>query len=74
MSMVTLTNIILAQTQAEKVKAEKLHRESVKNQPSDAEIITSFLGNCTTKKDKPVLNKGEFADLEDGKVAIKKSS
>lgn len=74
MSMVTLANIILAQTPEEKIEAEKLHREYVKKQPSDAEIITSFLGNCTTKQDSPVLNKAEFADLEDGKVVIKKSS
>lgn len=74
MSGITFANMCLANTPEEKAEAEKLHRADVKSQPSDAENITNFLSNCSTKQDKPVLNKGEFADLENGKVTIKKSN
>jgi hypothetical protein len=74
MSALTFGNMCLAQTDEEKAKAKKLHREDIKNQPSDAELLTEFLNNCSTKQDKPILSKGEFADLENGKITIKKSN
>lgn len=71
MSMITLCNIALAKTDEEKAEAERIHREDVKNKPSDAEVITEFLSNCSTNSGDSVLNKGEFADLENGKITIK---
>lgn len=74
MSFITLANIALAKTDEERKEAERIHREDVKNRPSDAEQITSFLQNCTTSSGEQVLKSGEYADLDSGKVTVKKSN
>lgn len=74
MSMITLCNIIRAKTDEEILEAERIHREDLKNKPSDAEILTDFLSNCSTSKGNPLLNKGQFANLENGKITVKSSN
>ena len=74
MSMITFCNIVMAKTDEERKSAELIHREDVKNKPSDSEVITDFLSNCSTNSGDSALKKGEFADLENGKITIKKSN
>ncbi|MYM61610.1 hypothetical protein GTG28_20630 [Vibrio sp. OCN044] len=73
MSRVTLANILLAKTSEEKEAAKKAHAEDLANRPSDSEIITSFLQNCTTGRGEPVLQRDEMAEFSDGHISIKKS-
>ena len=40
--MITFCNIVMAKTDKERKSAELIHREDVKNKPSDAEVITAY--------------------------------
>lgn len=72
MSALTFANMCLAKTPEERAEAERLHREDVKNRPTDAEIITEFLSNCHTSQGSAVLGRGEYAEFNNGKVTVKK--
>ena len=41
-------------------------------QPSDAEVLTAFLHDCTDMAGKPLLQADEYAELDGGKVVVKK--
>lgn len=43
-------------------------------QPSDAEVLTTFLRDCTDMNGKPLLDTDEYADLEGGKIVMRKLS
>lgn len=66
--------MILAKTPEEKKAAEAAHYEAIKNAPSDAEILSSSLNKCTTVEGEKVLREGEIADLDNGRIVIKKTN
>ena len=74
MSLITLTNILFAKTPEEEKAAKEAHAADLANRPSDSEQITEFLKNCTTAQGKPILNRDEMADVNDGKITIKKTN
>ena len=65
--------IILVETPEARAKAEREFREEQKNAPSDAEIITGFLRDCTDNSGAPILQADEYADeVDSGKINIRK--
>ncbi|HAV1520173.1 TPA: hypothetical protein JG825_003492 [Vibrio parahaemolyticus] len=73
MSRITLANIVLATTPEEKAAAKAAHAADLANQPTDSEIITNFLRNCTNGQGEPILQRDEMADLNDSQISFKKS-
>lgn len=73
MSRVTLANILFAKTPEEKEAAKAAHAADLANKPSDSEVITVFLKNCTDGQGKAILQRDEMADFHDGKISIKKT-
>ena len=41
-------------------------------EPSDAEVLTTFLRACNDRASKPLLQADEYADLAGGKVEVEK--
>lgn len=64
--------IILAETPESRAEAEREFREEQRNAPTDAEIITGFLRDCSDMQGTPLLLADEFAALDGGKVQVKK--
>lgn len=73
MSRITLANILLAKTPEEEAAAKAAHKADLANRPSDAEILTEFMKNCTNGNGDPILKRDEMADLQNGKIVIKKT-
>ncbi|WP_045391860.1 hypothetical protein [Vibrio rotiferianus] len=73
MSRVTLAKILFANSPEEKAAAKAAHAADLANQPTDSEIITDFLKNCTSVQGEPILQRDEMADFHDGQISIKKT-
>ncbi|EGR4074873.1 hypothetical protein DDO73_17600 [Vibrio cholerae] len=73
MSLITLTNILLATTPEEKAAAQAAHAADLASRPSDSEIITGFLKQCTNAEGKPVLDREQRAEIRDGSISVVKS-
>ena len=73
MSRITLANILLAKTPEEKAAAKAAHAADLANRPTDSEIISDFLKNCTDGQGKAILQRDEMADFHDGQISIKKT-
>lgn len=54
MSLQTLMNIALAQSEEERAKAVEEHRFDNLLQPTDEEVIASFLSRCTDLEGNPL--------------------
>jgi hypothetical protein len=59
-------------TPGEEKKAYAEFRERMGNEPSDAEVLTAFMRDCTDMDGKPLLQADEYAELDGGKVVTKK--
>jgi hypothetical protein len=70
--MVALTDLILAATPEEYDELTRQLRAEQAALPSDAEVLTAFMRDCTDMDGRPLLQAGEHADLVDGKVIVKK--
>ncbi len=73
MSRITLANILLAKTPEELEQAKAAHKADLANKPSDSEIITEFLKNCTNPSGEPILKSDEMAHFDNGSITIKKT-
>lgn len=73
MSRVTLANILFAKTPEEREAAKAAHAADLANKPSDSEVITDFLKNCTNGQGDAILQRDEMAEFNDGQITIKKS-
>lgn len=73
MSRVTLANILFAKTPEEKEAAKAAHAADLANKPSDSEVITAFLKNCTDGQGDAILQRDEMVQLNDGQISIKKT-
>ena len=62
--MVTLTDLILADTPEEYEELQRQFRAEQAAAPTDAEILTAFMRDCTDMAGKPLLQNDEFADLQ----------
>lgn len=73
MSRVTLANILFAKTPEEKAAAKAAHAADLASQPTDSEVITDFLKNCTNGQGEPILQRDQMADFHEGQISIKKT-
>lgn len=73
MSRVTLANILFAKTPEEKAAAKAVHAADLASQPSDSEVITAFLKNCTDSQGDAILQRDEMAEFNDSQISIKKT-
>ena len=73
MSLATLIiDLNQAKTPEEEQQAYAAFDARMAAQPSDAEVLTAFMRDCTDTAGNPLLQSGEYAELVSGKIEVKK--
>ncbi|ARL04269.1 hypothetical protein [Burkholderia pseudomallei] len=69
-----MVDLRAATTEADRDAAHARFQERKRAQPTLGEQVTAVLRNSTTPDGKPFLQADEHADIENGKVVVKKLS
>ncbi|WDD90330.1 hypothetical protein Bsp3421_000155 (plasmid) [Burkholderia sp. FERM BP-3421] len=71
MNMVALTDLILAETAQEYDELQRQFRSEQAAKPSDAEVLTTFMRDCTDAAGAPLLQADKYAVFNGGRIIRK---